>query len=156
MFPDADDRPTYKSMTCALPERCHIEADYVAVLGHARRVIQIATTAHTNPIPMAVRLGPHLFSSRILPSRNGPPPEADAGQLGNVLANAQDVLAAAGMEWPHVTQARFFLREKAFSATVERSWRQHASGGALAVLHMQPYAASPTLRVMLEIIAYCT
>ena len=67
MFPNDLDRPTYKFMAAQLPDDCLVKAEMWAVLAARRQVINTPPVAHTNPIPMGVKIGGYVFSSRILP-----------------------------------------------------------------------------------------
>ena len=68
MFPNADDRPTYKFMTAAdLPSERPVHLEFFAVANQRRKLLHIPNVAHTNPIPMGVRIGNYVFSSRVLP-----------------------------------------------------------------------------------------
>jgi len=66
-FPDDQDRPTYKFMTADLPGDARVHVEFWAVAGQRRRMLHIPNVAHTNPIPMRIRIGPYVFSSRVLP-----------------------------------------------------------------------------------------
>ena len=108
MFPDETDRPTYKFISTPLPGGRLAQLEYFAVLGERRRVINIDGVAHTNPIPMGVRIGDYLFSSRVLPmdAKTGEYPPDVSLQADHLFANVGAVLAEAEMDWPDLTQER--------------------------------------------------
>ena len=80
-FPDDDDRPTYKFLTADLPGDLLVYMDYHAVLGHSRQVLNVEGVAHTNPIPLGVRMGPVplLLPHPALRPVDGPPAGGRAG-----------------------------------------------------------------------------
>jgi enamine deaminase RidA (YjgF/YER057c/UK114 family) len=154
MFPEAEDRPTYKFMTAPLPTGCLVQLDYFAVLGARRRVLAVDGVAHTNPIPLGVAIGEYLFSSRILPNdpaTGAAGPDAPT-QAELVFDNASKLLAAGGFAWRDVVQGRSFIAEDAYRPLVEMQWAKNLGATvARARLQHTVYAVAPTLRVMLEI-----
>jgi enamine deaminase RidA (YjgF/YER057c/UK114 family) len=155
-FPDAGDRPTYKFMTAPLAGGQLVHIEYFAIVGARRRVINIPGVAHTNPIPMAVRIGDYLFTSRVLPMdpATGTYPAAVAAQTEVLFGNVEAVLSAAGMSWQDVVQGRLFLADMANLPALERSWASHFRASAVQpVLHPVHYNVGPSLLVMLELLA---
>jgi 2-iminobutanoate/2-iminopropanoate deaminase len=153
-FPVDDDRPTYKFMTVALPENRRVALEFFAVLGARRQVVSIAGVAHTNPIPMAVRMGDYLFTSRVLPMNpaTGVYPANAADQTDALFGNLEAVLDAAGMRWEDISQGRLFLHDMAVLPDLRRRWESRFDGEA-PPLHPVRYAAAPSLLVMIELIA---
>lgn len=151
-FPDAANRPTYKFMAAALPPGEQVSLSFHAVLGARRESIELAGVAHTNPIPLAVRIGEFLFTSRILPydPATGAPPGALDEQVRHLFVNAAAVLAAAGMNFGDVVQARGFIAEAAKASLIAAPFRERA--GAEVPLHIDEYRAGE-LKAMLELIA---
>jgi 2-iminobutanoate/2-iminopropanoate deaminase len=146
LFPDPDDRPTYKFMVAGAPG---VTIEAFAVAGQRRRPLHIPHVAHTNPIPMGVRIGDWLFSSRVLPydPASGAPHDSIEAQTRHVFDNVRTLVDAGGMRPEHLRQGRLFLAEP--SAEAERRWRNMAPSAALQVT---TYQAGP-LKVMLEVIA---
>jgi enamine deaminase RidA (YjgF/YER057c/UK114 family) len=153
-FPTDDDRPTYKFMTAALPAGQLVELEFFAVLGIRRQLVNIAGVAHTNPIPMAVRMGRYLFTSRVLPMvpATGAYPACAAAQTDALFGNLEAVLAAAGMRWQDVSQGRLFLHDMAALSDLLRRWESRFDG-EVPPLHPVHYPVSPSLFVMIELIA---
>ena len=155
-FPDDKDRPTYKFMASSLPVGHLVNIEYFAVRGGHRRVVNIAGVAHTNPIPMAVRTGDYLFSSRVLPMdpTTGEYPTDVTIQMKMLFGNLASVLSEAGMAWSDVVQGRLFIADMANLAMVEAHWASlFPKPEARPLLHPIRYSVAPTLLVMLEIIA---
>ncbi|MEE2760988.1 MAG: RidA family protein [Pseudomonadota bacterium] len=153
-FPDADDRPTYKFITTPLRGRRAVQFQFFAVLGASRQVINLPVVAHTNPIPMGVRIGDYLFTSRVLPfdPETGKPGENAAEQADFVFANVTATLEGGGLGWDAVRQGRLFLADMAGLPPLRERWASQC-GGAPRPLHPVNYAVAPTLLVMLEVIA---
>ncbi|HEV7665939.1 MAG TPA: Rid family hydrolase [Chloroflexota bacterium] len=156
VFTDDTDRPTYKFMTAALPPDKPIHVEFFAVANQRRRLLHLPNVAHTNPIPMGVRIGRYLFSSRVLPydPQTGQLPDSAVRQAECVFENVRALLAAGDCAPAHITQARLFLADPADRQTAERLWRgliqTDERPPAPQVTH---YTLAPSLKVMLEFIA---
>lgn len=153
-FPDAGDRPTYKFMRGRLDGPQELRLDYFAVLGAERRSLYLPKVAHGNPIPMAVKIGRYLFTSRVLPFD---PATGDAGRDGAeqvrfAVLNAGTLLEKAGMSWPDVTQGRAFVAEPDLDELVRAEWLARFEAGSAAPLQVTRYRAG-ALSALLEIIA---
>lgn len=156
LFPNDDDRPTYKFMVATLPPGVLVQAEFFAVLGARRELIHVAGVAHTNPIPMGVKIGGMVFSSRILPFEpsTGKPPEGFAAQAAVVFGNLRTFLANAGAEPKHITQARIFIADKAEMPVVRQHWDQLFAGvSPQPVMHAVTYGAGTALQAYIEIVA---
>ena len=154
-FPQGADRPTYKFVPAALPAGHWVNIEYFAVIGARRRVVNIAGVAHTNPIPMAVRIGDYLFSSRVLPmdASTGTYPAEVATQMECLFANVASVIAAGGMAWRDVVQGRLFLANMTNLPAAKARWEAlYPDAVTRPALHTLHYEAGP-LQVMLEILA---
>ena len=153
-FPDANDRPTYKFITTPLSDGCAIQFEFFAVLGASRQVINLPVVTHTNPIPMGVRIGDYLFTSRVLPfdPETGKPGKDTAEQAEFVFANVTATLEGGGLGWDAVRQGRLFLADMGGLPPLQERWVSQFSG-APRPLHPINYAVAPTLLVMLEVIA---
>lgn len=153
-FPDDQDRPTYKFMTADLPGDARVHVEFWAVAGQRRRMLHIPNVAHTNPIPMGIRIGPYVFSSRVLPydPATGKPADSVEAQVRCLFENVRALLSAGEAEPGDVVQGRGFVFELADAELVRRAW-EDLSGGAQAPLHVSHYTLAPALRVMLEFVA---
>ena len=156
MFPDERDRPTYKFMASDLPDNLLVQMEMFAVLGARRRVVNIPGVAHTNPIPMGVRIGQYAFSSRILPfdPATGKPPQGFERQAEVVFGNVRAFLNAAEVSPADVTQARIFILDRALLPAVEPHWTALFPDAARQpVRHIVKYDSTPALQVYVEVIA---
>lgn len=155
MFPDENDRPPYKFIPASLPDRERVHFEFFAVLGQGRKVLSVAGVAHTNPIPLGVRIGGYLFSSRVLPydPGTGQPANGAQAQAEFVFQNTTALLLAGGMSWQDVLQGRAFLADLAHEPLVEGRWQaRFPNAASRPVLHSVRYGGG-ALQVMLEIIA---
>ena len=156
LFPNDDDRPTYKFMVANLPAGVLVQAEMFAVLGARRELIHVPGVAHTNPIPMGVKIGGMVFSSRILPFEpaTGKPPEGLAAQAEVVFGNLRTFLTNAGAEPRHISQAHIFIADKAEMPVIQQHWDQLFAGVAhRPVMHAVTYGAGTALQAYIEIVA---
>jgi 2-iminobutanoate/2-iminopropanoate deaminase len=153
MFPNDQDRPTYKFMQANLPGDQLVSLECFALAGERRTTLQIPNVAHTNPIPMGVRIGNMLFSSRVLPydAQTGKPADSVERQAECLFQNVRTLLQLGGARPEHITQGRLFLFDRAHLPMAEKHW--HALVGAGPTLHTVQYGLAPALQVMLEFIA---
>jgi len=157
VFPNADDRPTYKFMPAPrLPEGERIAFECYAVIGARRKLLAVEGVAHTNPIPLGVRIGQYIFSSRMLPydPSTGKPADGAEAQAQFLFANTAAMLAHGGMEWKDVIYGRAFLADPpAQRSLVEEQWqRAFPDAARRPALNRVKYGGGP-LQVMLEVIA---
>jgi 2-iminobutanoate/2-iminopropanoate deaminase len=155
MFPKDDDRPTYKFMPATLPEGERIHFEFFAVLGEKRKTLAVEGVAHTNPIPLGVRIGRYLFSSRVLPydPSTGQAADGAEAQAEHVFNNTSALLETGGLPWSDVAQGRAFLADPAHQKLVDSRWDSHFPNPASRpVLHRVRYGGG-ALQVMLEVIA---
>jgi enamine deaminase RidA (YjgF/YER057c/UK114 family) len=152
VFGDEADRPTYKFMTADLPADRPVALEFFAVAGARRRPLHLPNVAHTNPIPMGVRIGRYLFSSRVLPydPATGAPPEDAARQAECLFGNIRALLDAGQMPPERITSARLFVSDLAYASLAEPLLRDLRVPVAPHVTH---YTLAPALKVMLELIA---
>jgi 2-iminobutanoate/2-iminopropanoate deaminase len=156
MFPKSDDRPTYKFMTVRHSPGQQIELDFIAVAGGRRTTLAIEGVAHTNPIPLAVKIGPMLFSSRILPADPALGAYADTPerQAELVFQHAATLVDLAGGVPQHICQVRAFLKEPSFKSTLDAPWRALFPDQAhQPFLELTHYPTPGPLQIMIEIIA---
>jgi 2-iminobutanoate/2-iminopropanoate deaminase len=159
LFPDDRDRPTYKFMTADLPGDQLFHVEFFAVAGQRRRVLQIPNVAHTNPIPMGVRIGNYVFSSRVLPydPETGQAPPGVERQAACLFENVRSLLRAAEAQPEHIRQGRLFFADAAYLPLAESLWKDLINGSQRPPphppLHLTPYNPAPSLLVMLEFIA---
>lgn len=153
-FPHRHDRPTYKFMTGQFGDADEVRLDFFAVLGQQRHCLYLPKVAHGNPIPMAVRMGRYLFSSRILPLHpaTGEPGRDGPEQARFAAANADAILEMARLPWSAVTQGRAFVADPDDDKFARAEWDRRSGAAAGAPLHMTRYRAG-ALAVLLEILA---
>jgi 2-iminobutanoate/2-iminopropanoate deaminase len=154
MFPNDLNRPTYKFMQADLPGEQLVSLEAFALVGERRTTLQIPNVAHTNPIPMGVRIGNMLFSSRVLPydAQTGQPPDTVERQAECLFENVRTLLQLAGAQPDHITQGRLFVFDRADLPLAEKHW--HALvGDPGPTLHTVHYGLAPALKIMLELIA---
>ena len=155
MFSDENDRPTYKFMVVEQEQPVQLEA--WAVKGARRRTLQIPNVAHTNPIPMGVRIGDMLFSSRVLPfdPATGRPADGPERQTEALFRNVRALLDAGEMKPENIVQGRFFLADPDYWPLAEQEWSNLVGAApALPALHITPYGQGTQLLIMLEVIAH--
>jgi 2-iminobutanoate/2-iminopropanoate deaminase len=154
-FPNDQDRPTYKFMEANLPNGCLVQAEMWAVLEGRRRVIYTPPVAHTNPIPMGVKIGGYLFSSRILPfepSTNAPGDGLER-QAELVFQNLGAFLDVAETDRADLLQARLFVSDRAHVSTVQKYWDAFFKDSAdRPVIRTVLYPQTPNAMVYLEVI----
>ncbi|MFF3573955.1 RidA family protein [Nocardia jiangxiensis] len=138
-FPNDRDRPTYKFMRSRFDGPQRVRLDFCAVLGQRRECLYLPKVAHGNPIPMAVRMGGYLFTSRVLPldPRSGAPGRDAPEQAAFAAANCDALLEMSGMSWRDVRQGRAFAADSAYDELIRAQWRRR----------MDPAATAPPLRV---------
>jgi enamine deaminase RidA (YjgF/YER057c/UK114 family) len=157
VFPDAADRPTYKFMPAPnLPQGEGIAFECYAVLGARRELLAVEGVAHTNPIPLGVRIGRYVFSSRMLPydPSTGKAAEGAEAQAQFLFANTAAMLAQGRMGWKDVVYGRAFLADPpAQRALVDGQWQRVLPDATRRpALNRVKYGGGP-LQVMLEVIA---
>jgi 2-iminobutanoate/2-iminopropanoate deaminase len=156
VFPEENDRPTYKFMTApALPNDRPVHLEFFAIANQRRTLLHIPNVAHTNPIPMGVRIGNYVFSSRVLPydSQTGQPPEDVERQADCLFQNVRTLLDVAGASPDDITQARLFLSDLDTFPIAQRYWQAVVGGPKTPPLHITHYTLAPSLKVMLELVA---
>jgi 2-iminobutanoate/2-iminopropanoate deaminase len=157
VFPNATDRPTYKFMPAPnLPRGERIAFECYAIMGGRRELLAVEGVAHTNPIPLGVRIGRYVFSSRMLPydPSTGKAAEGVEAQAQFLFANTAAMLARGGMDWQDVVYGRAFLADPpAQRSLVDEQWqRVFRDAAKRPALNRVKYGGGP-LQVMLEVIA---
>jgi 2-iminobutanoate/2-iminopropanoate deaminase len=151
MFPDEHDRPTYKFMEAPLAGERLVQLQVLAVAGARRELLNIPGIAHGNPIPMGVKIGNLLFTSRILPAdpstgKNGDGPDAQAALA---FGNMRTLLDMAGASPAQVSQVWVFLKQPEYLSAVENAWAE-LFGGAGPARHAVTVDLPGNLLVMVE------
>ena len=157
VFPDAADRPTYKFMPAPnLPRGERIAFECYAVPGARRELLAVEGVAHTNPIPLGVRIGRYVFSSRMLPydPSTGKPADGAEAQAQFLFANTEAMLAQGRMGWRDVVYGRAFLADPPTQRPlVDERWQSvFPDADRRPALNRVKYGGGP-LQVMLEVIA---
>ena len=83
------------------------------------------------PYSYAVRAGDAVFLAGLVARdrvTNAPVPGGVREQLDVIMANASDILAAAGLTLQHVTSARVYLSEASTFPEMNEGWRAHFGG----------------------------
>lgn len=89
-----------------------------------RQTIEIPGVSHGAPIPMAARVGNMVWSSAI-PGKDaatGQLPPGGGDQVASVFANADAVLAAAGVSRDDVVYISVLLADNGLRPEVNRHW----------------------------------
>jgi 2-iminobutanoate/2-iminopropanoate deaminase len=157
VFPNDNDRPTYKFMPAPnLPPGERIAFECYAVPGQRRKLLAVDGVAHTNPIPLGVRIGRYVFSSRMLPydPSTGKAADGAEAQASFLFANTGAMLKRGGMDWSNVVYGRAFLADPpAHQPLVDAQWEKAIpDAGKRPRLNRVKYGGGP-LQVMLEVIA---
>jgi len=156
VFPNDNDRPTYKFMPANLPAGERIAFECYAVVGQRRKLLAVEGVAHTNPIPLGVRIGRYVFSSRMLPydPSIGKPADGAESQASHLFANTEAMLKQGGMGWRDVVYGRAFLADPPSQrAMVDAIWEKAMpDAGKRPALNRVKYGGG-ALQVMLEVIA---
>ncbi|MBT0772900.1 RidA family protein [Kineosporia sp. J2-2] len=91
----------------------------------SRRVsVELETFGHSNPIPVASRIGPFLASGAITgrdPVTRQMPPGLDQ-QCANVFTHVRALLAAAGADPGDILKMTFHLADPGDRAALNREW----------------------------------
>jgi enamine deaminase RidA (YjgF/YER057c/UK114 family) len=157
VFPNAADRPTYKFMPAPnLPQVERIAFECFAVVGARRELLAVEGVAHTNPIPLGVRIGRYLFSSRMLPydPTTGKAAEGAEAQARFLFGNTAALLARGGMAWNDVVYGRAFLADPpAQRPLVDEQWQNVFPDAARRPALNRVKYGGGALQVMLEVIA---
>ena len=153
LFPDEHSRPAYKFMRVPLSGSEEVRMDVFAVLGARRTSLHLPKVAHANPIPLAVKAGRYLFSSRVLPydPATGEPGRDGAEQAAFAVHNVGALLEQAGMSWSDVRQVRAFVADESLDAQVVAEWFRRC-GESATPPRITRYRVG-ALSVLLEIIA---
>jgi enamine deaminase RidA (YjgF/YER057c/UK114 family) len=156
-FPKDDDRPTYKFMPAPnLPAGERIAFECYAVIGQRRKLLAVEGVAHTNPIPLGVRIGRYVFSSRMLPydPSTGKPADGAESQASHLFANTEAMLKQGGMGWGDVIYGRAFLADPPSQrAMVDALWDKAMSDASKRPSLNRVKYGGGALQVMLEVIA---
>jgi 2-iminobutanoate/2-iminopropanoate deaminase len=91
-----------------------------------RESIEIPPVTHSNPIPMACRVGNVLFTSGIAGAdpKTGEMPQSQEEQAFNAFANLQSVLDKAGAVPGDVVHVTVFLKDNAYRELINKAWLQ--------------------------------
>ena len=157
VFPKDDDRPTYKFMPApGLPAGERIAFECYAVIGQRRTLLAVDGVAHTNPIPLGVRIGRYVFSSRMLPydPSTGKPADGAESQASHLFANTEAMLRQGGTGWDDVVYGRAFLADPdSQRSTVDALWEKAMPNASKRPALNRVKYGGGALQVMLEVIA---
>jgi len=132
-----------------------VHLEFFAVADQRRTLLHIPNVAHTNPIPMGVRIGNYIFSSRVLPydPETGQPPEDVERQADCLFRNVRTLLNVGQASPGDITQARLFLSNLDSFPIAQGYWQTVVGGPQTPPLHITRYTLAPALKVMLEFVA---
>ncbi len=131
-YPDEHDRPPHKYVPAVLPEGRRAAIRVIARPGAKRRVIELTTVRHGDPMSLGALHGELIVTSRVIPARGhfaGSTPTAGE-YAAHVLGNARTVMEAGGAELSHLQQATVFIGHSEFRAAVEEQWASFVASGA--------------------------
>jgi len=109
------------------------------------------------PYSYAVRAAGTVYLAGLVardPRTNAPVPGTAREQLDLIMANARDVLAAAGLTLDAVTSARVFLTEAAAFPEMNEAWRAHFPGRKPARATVVAGLMNPAYRVEVTLVAH--
>ena len=154
-FPDETDRPTFKFMPAKLPDGHLVHMEFYAVLGETRQALAVPGVAHTNPIPLGVKLGPYVFSSRMLPydPKTGKAADGAEAQAAFLFENCDALFRASGVDWPDVWQARAFLADPGHRAFFDEQWQARFPNAAGRPPLSYVRYGGGALQIMVEVFA---
>ncbi|HUF24162.1 MAG TPA: Rid family hydrolase [Vicinamibacterales bacterium] len=159
-----------KAWSAAPPSRTTIVADLpgadalvamsaVAVpRGGRRRIVNPPGWAES-PLPYsyAVGAGDAVFLAGLVARDSGTnrPVEGRAGaQLDLIMANAREILGAAGLSLDHVVSARVYLADAASFAEMNEGWRKHFPGAKPARATVIAGLMQPAYRIEVTLVAH--
>lgn len=90
----------------------------------SRESIHIGGFAHANPVPVAARIGPYLFTG-VLTGRDPDTHEMPAAledQMRNVFSHVREVMAAAGGTTADIAKMTFWLVHYRDREALNREW----------------------------------
>ena len=133
LYPDPSDRPPHKWVPAALPKGQLAVADVIAVPGAGgRRVIEIESARHGDPMTMAALTGNLVSSSRVIAPRREDP----ADYTRQIFDNIEEIMALAGGGITNLTQLTAFIGQPEYRLLVEHELTQRLPAGTKRpVLH---------------------
>jgi 2-iminobutanoate/2-iminopropanoate deaminase len=153
VFPDAADKPAFKILDAPLPEGVLVSFDFLALLGHTRRRVDIPGVDARDP---TVRIGSWVLTSRLhgTAPQTGQTVEGLDAQARQALLNGIRLVELAGGSRADVTEICGFGRDLSYVATLRRVIEQEFAGGAHQP-SFQPLTTfvRPVLEVMVELTA---
>lgn len=108
VFPD-DDRPARKTTHADLGKGVFVELAVDGVRGGTRQQIEIDGVRHKDPLPMAVKMGRHVFTSVIPADVPGGGTVEGIDAIHQVFANMKAVIEAAGGTLADIQNVWVFL-----------------------------------------------
>ena len=95
-----------------------------SLVGH-RHVVEVEGLGHgSQPIPLAVRVGPLLTTGGIsgVDRTSGEIPDDTGAEVANLFANVKAVLDAAGTDPSTVAKITFFVRDRGLRDAINQEW----------------------------------
>lgn len=109
-FPDPNDRPPHKYVPIPFDGDAVTELQVYAFAGARRQVLEIPGVQHQDPMSMGVKIGGHIFSSRLFAGGGVQGIEA---QTDACLTNMDRLLENAGATRQALTQVKAFVKDPA-------------------------------------------
>ena len=112
LYPDGE-RPARKTNQVPLPEGMFVQLQAIAVVGEKRTALEIPGLAHRDPLPMAVKAGPYVFSSVISPQDPKTGETVPGGALAQIkqgFENVKLLMAQAGGTVDDVNHLWVFMK----------------------------------------------
>jgi 2-iminobutanoate/2-iminopropanoate deaminase len=116
LFPDGEDRPARKTTGLPLPAGVAVELQAFGVADERRICIEVPGLTHRDPLPNAVRIGPYVFSSVIVPwdLATSEPVVGEDAQTDQCFDNMRVLMQAAGGSLDDVVLQWVYLSDFAY------------------------------------------
>ena len=136
-----------------------IEVAAVAVPKGARRVPIDPPGWAKSPLPYSycVRAGDALFLAGLVArdrNTNQPVAGSVAAQLDLIMANAREILGAAGLSLDHVVSSRVYLTDPASFAEMNDGWKKHFAGAKPARATVIAGLMQPAYKIEVTLVAH--
>ena len=126
LYLDPSDRPPHKWVPAALPKGQLAVADVIAIPGAgSRRVIEIESVHHGDPMTMAALTGNVVSSSRVIAPRREDP----ADYARQIFDNIEEIMALAGGDITNLTQLTAFIGQPEYRLLVEHELTHRLPAG---------------------------
>jgi 2-iminobutanoate/2-iminopropanoate deaminase len=116
LFPNPRDRPARKTTAFPMPQGVAVELQAFGVANERRTCIEVKGLTHRDPLPNAVRIGPYVFSSVIVPwdLATSEPVLGEDAQTDQCFDNMRILMQAAGGSVDDVVLQWVYLNDFAY------------------------------------------